>query len=871
MLNMDYSERGSEWRKWDLHLHSPSSYDYEDKSLSNENIIRTLKDNGISAAVITDHIYIDVKKIKKLIELGEKENILILPGIEFKSRCGGKASVHFIGILDNKDIKSNWERIKGELKLTKRDIEEANGCRSISTDIQKACNLIHELGGITTVHAGKKSNSLENISSKYIYKNFFKGKLLSKYIDILEIGKKKDIEDYIDIIFPNTGLIAPLIMASDNHNINDYKLKENCWIKADLTFEGLKQIIYEPEERVKIQENKPDYKNDYEVIDSITFFDDDFMDSEIKFNSNLVSIIGGKSTGKSTFLRSIVNAVNPNEAKKDKNWENLINPDVIVKWKSGRKNCFDGDHETKIKYIPQNFLNNQVIDMEDKDSFSNDLIKSILIEDEKYRLILDKITNINNHYENELHEKITNLFDIQNKIDYEFDFIRELGNQEDIKQEVDKLTLEYEKIQKSASIGEDDKKLQKTLISEMQKLDSKIWENEKNYGILQNAIEELENHISSKNHDLLDDLPIDIQEDINEEIYHSDMIRNQMIKNKIQNHVILNLDERESLNREHDELDYQLNSLDERINLSDYGKEVFNNLNDQKKKLDDLNNRKKTFETLKTSYEEILNNIFSSNAFFIKNLKNTINEFVFIDETEIFIAECGFRTKDFNNDIGKLLNNRKFSTFEKETGIDLYNFEADKDFNDNLRMIIEGILKESLIPKTGKKKSEILLKILSPYHFLNFNIVDEGDTLERMSPGKKSFIILKVLIKLDNSKWPILIDQPEDDLDANSVSKLLSQFLKDTKKDRQIIIVTHNPNLAVGADSEQIIVANQEGIDSKNASSRFEFMSGSIENTYKDENEECYLYCKGIKEHICDILEGGEESFKKRQAKYNIK
>ncbi len=83
-------------------------------------------------------------------------------------------------------------------------------------------------------------------------------------------------------------------------------------------------------------------------------------------------------------------------------------------------------------------------------------------------------------------------------------------------------------------------------------------------------------------------------------------------------------------------------------------------------------------------------------------------------------------------------------------------------------------------------------------------------------------------------------------------------FLEKKKRNRQIIIVSHNPNLVVGADSEQVIIANQHGSNSKNKSKRFEYISGSIENTYKDET--CYLYCRGIKQHICDILEGGKES-----------
>ena len=164
----------------------------------------------------------------------------------------------------------------------------------------------------------------------------------------------------------------------------------------------------------------------------------------------------------------------------------------------------------------------------------------------------------------------------------------------------------------------------------------------------------------------------------------------------------------------------------------------------------------------------------------------------------------------------------------------------------------------------------MILNLLQNWYFFKYNVEDDGDKLESMSPGKRSFILLKILIDLDNSKWPILIDQPEDDLDAKSVSKQLVKYLKEKKKERQIIIVSHNPNLVVGADSEQILVANQWGSNSQNKSNKFEYVMGSIENSFTKPDEECILYSKGIKEHVCDILEGGEEAFKKRQSKYDI-
>lgn len=58
--------RGSIWRKWDLHCHTPSSYDYRDKSVTNQQIIDTLKSNEIAVVAITDHHIIDVERIIEL-------------------------------------------------------------------------------------------------------------------------------------------------------------------------------------------------------------------------------------------------------------------------------------------------------------------------------------------------------------------------------------------------------------------------------------------------------------------------------------------------------------------------------------------------------------------------------------------------------------------------------------------------------------------------------------------------------------------------------------------------------------------------------------------------------------------------------------
>jgi hypothetical protein len=100
----------------------------------------------------------------------------------------------------------------------------------------------------------------------------------------------------------------------------------------------------------------------------------------------------------------------------------------------------------------------------------------------------------------------------------------------------------------------------------------------------------------------------------------------------------------------------------------------------------------------------------------------------------------------------------------------------------------------------------------------------------------------------------------------------LNNFIKRKKLDRQIIIVSHNANLVVSTDSEEVIVANQRGENKggENAKYRFEYVTGALENKFEDATQTGILYKKGIRNHVCEVLEGGEEAFKKREQKYAL-
>jgi ATPase subunit of ABC transporter with duplicated ATPase domains len=152
----------------------------------------------------------------------------------------------------------------------------------------------------------------------------------------------------------------------------------------------------------------------------------------------------------------------------------------------------------------------------------------------------------------------------------------------------------------------------------------------------------------------------------------------------------------------------------------------------------------------------------------------------------------------------------------------------------------------------------------------------EGDRIggfhdSSMTPGKQALFALTLILNESDDAWPLLIDQPEDDLDSRSVYDVLVRYLVSRKKERQILMVSHNANLVIGADSEQIVVANRHGIDRQNKDAQeFDYRTGSLEHSEKKKDTSIVLASCGIREHACELLDGGEEAFKKRRTKYKL-
>lgn len=138
-----------------------------------------------------------------------------------------------------------------------------------------------------------------------------------------------------------------------------------------------------------------------------------------------------------------------------------------------------------------------------------------------------------------------------------------------------------------------------------------------------------------------------------------------------------------------------------------------------------------------------------------------------------------------------------------------------------------------------------------------YGIQYDGTDVERLSPGTRGIVLLLLYLAIDtDDDRPLIIDQPEENLDPRSIFVELVERFRSAKQRRQIIIVTHNANLIVNTDADQVIVATC-GPHRPGQLPEIRYQSGGLEDL-------------AIRESVCDILEGGKEAFKERAKRLRV-
>tara|TARA_R110002049_G_scaffold224148_1_gene395856 strand:+ start:2586 stop:5180 length:2595 start_codon:yes stop_codon:yes gene_type:complete len=861
---MKKTEKGSEWRKWDLHFHTPTSYDYGDKSVTNQEIINKLSDNEISVVAITDHHTIDIVRITELQELGKAKGITVLPGIEFLSDARGKSPIHFIGIFsENCNLPYIWGQIENKTNILKIKGEGAK-INEVYCNLETTIELIKKLGGITTIHAGEKSNSVENITHSLPHGEAQKT-LIAKLVDFYELGKPEDKDGYINAVFPAIKKHIPMIICSDNHNIKKYNLKENCWIKADTTFEGLKQVIYEPKQRVRIQGLKPHEKAGYQVIDSVKISHSDFNSQIIHFNQNLSSIIGGRSTGKSILLGAIAKKLNCDKDVKAENedYTNFVNQvvaNIVVTWKDGKVN-----DNRDIEYFPQSYMYTLA---RNRNKELDNLIENIIKQDSSKNQLISNYETFSSENNTDITNKVNKIFQLQEDLIKRKNLLKEKGDKKGIETEIEKLTNELAELKNKSQISDEDLdnysklRTQKDSISKanqiLQEEISRI-ENLKEKFFINKEIEFELVSISEENRIIVkkkfEELKVKFQEEWEQEI---DKIQSN-------NSAVINLNEQtiESIIKN----PIYVKGLEAFQNNTQY-KQVESKLKVQKDKLADIIIIKKEVDKLKEQIESFKTLIKDAHREFLNKIE-AFKENLSVSRDKLKIKASAKLNKRGYKDLLYNSIHQKSNHGQKIVSVDL---ETNENYFSSVNQLFEKLLEKRVTLKGQNNHNSLCQKLMASNFFeVSYEIVYD-DIFNQMSEGKKAFVVLLLLLDFSSKDCPILIDQPEDDLDNRAIYKDLVKYLIKKKKERQIILVTHNPNIVVGADSELIIVANQNGNDSPNKSGiKFQYISGSLENTREyNDSIKITLDSQGIKQHVCEILEGGNEAFKKREKKYAI-
>lgn len=951
---MNDFQRGSEWRRWDLHIHTPFTRkndcftcctDFskpEEVKISEkwDNFFKSILDyignmddplKAIYAIGITD--YFSIENYKKVIANNDISSKipLILPNIELRilpAATETPINIHVIFdsalstyIIEDKFLsclKFRYNNIpysatKNSLIQLGRIIDHTitdDFCAEKKaleqyvvnlSDLQDLFNNNKELREKALIVISNKStdgasgvgNPSTNTDSsdltalrEEIYK--FADAIFSANPNDIEyfIGKKNGVSP--DDVKKKCGKLMCCIHGSDAHQNDKLFEPDNqryCWIKSDPTFNGLKQIIYEPEDRVCISDSKPQTKSPYQVIESITITDSDFQTEPIVFNDKLNCIIGGKSTGKSILLHNLACAIAPKQVKEkcevsmakgksDKSTKPITleidTSKLNVRWADG-----ESTNGQTIVYIPQTYLN-RLADSVEETTEIDKIIEKVLLDridsngiqlsvkkDELFSIVdLSKSLNTN---------KILEIIRIRCRIKDLANQITELGGKKPVEQELSKLRQERDALSKELNIKEDDIKkydgavanieVQKKLIDQFGK-----------------EIEKVENTIiiaqeSEHFAECSEETKLVIKTLVDSIITSANESWNNQKSN-----IILQLKKKLAEgNKSYYDSALIRDGLKETIESSNRVKELAERITKEDNKLKKIREKEKEKSEERVKIDALIAEVadsYISLRLAYEAFATYIKENIANDDSGLqYDVQILFRQNDF---LAKWSELYRAASPQNRSVINVDDFTAEKYTKELLSTIIKKALNDELATlKAGAEPEHALRNILDDWYNIKYIVKMGNDSIDVMSPGKKALVLLKLLIDLADSECPILIDQPEDDLDNRSIFEQLIPFIKSKKVNRQIIVVTHNANIVVGADAEEIIVANQDGIDSEKKLRRFEYRSGSIENdypVYKNDGtaENGILNKHGIQRHICDILEGGIKAFEKRKNKYNI-
>lgn len=924
---------GSIWRKWDLHIHTPESVTKSYGNSENvwEEYIADLESlpEDFKVLGINDYLFLDgYVRLKN-----EKENNnrlsnidLLLPvvefrikmfaGVEFRNTKRINLHVIFSNELQVNTIKSQFLQaleqsyavapgVSPELwsgSINHESLQDLGKAIKSSVPAEKLPDY-----GTDLIEGFNNLNLDEEKIFELLKKPYFKDKYLiaigKTEWDELQwtdgsIAEKKGIINKAHLVFTSAESVEKYIRAQkklSEQNVNDLlfdcsdahtfsrntDVKDrigNCfnWIKGDTTFEGLRQVVFERFERVRVQYENPQWNYPKPFFSEITIQETEiFGDGGVRFsakvlplNSNLVAIIGGRGTGKSLLLDAIAKTFNKirknNRAEKvaiasndfQIKYRKQDNTELVYKIQDVNSLDYLHIHQGEVK---------EIADPENPEKLDSE-IKSLLK--------LPSYDELQTEFPDSKIEKLINeIFDIKDWLKFKDDDgnmpnspefnKRRKKEKEDL---IGTITTDENKqlihkyIHNLNNISDTSKHILKAKTTSAALRDLQTAYNE-DIAALNVLIEEEEKKIPA----------IDFKS-------QTEVLKNLVKSKEIEIKVLKDTNAEIEKSFEEAGIKGDISTLLEQLEI--YQRDI-NILN---KKIEEAELRQNQLAQKLTKIGEIADIIESSQKSYISTIeskwqqlklgkedwneeqKDLISELLREIEIE---AEERFSPKVFYNLISDYLNLQKF----RQTQAQSRNERLLETFNVNDQVSFKRLLKdEKIVSVHGDNKiglTELLdsdyfvrdgsreflrLCLLSRFREKFWKVLSsskyKGKEIYQLSVGQRGTFYVCLKLATDPFLKPFVFDQPEDDLDNDFIMHHLVPIFRKIKKYRQVIIVTHNANLVVNADAEQVIIAVNED-------ETLNYSSGGIENL-------------AIRDQICNILEGGKDAFTKREQKYGF-
>lgn len=863
-------DRGSEWRKWDLHIHSPKTFlANEYSSCSVDDFVNGIEAKGIVAIGLTNYFHFADDELDEIRNKLETKGIIVFPSLEFRTQPPNKDNeeMHIHIIFSDKLLKSKIQGFLGRLKtvddkyckdLTSTDIEKT----SIAFDsLKKALDddkEIKHLEDYILVACPRGQGSYRPSGKDDGRGNNF-AIVIDKKTDAL-FGKKDDVEFFLKTDRYEGAVQKPVFLCSDAHN-KDSIGSGFTWIKSDITFEGLKQTLYEPVERVRIQERNPsDSKTERVVISHVTYKHASGTLDTVYFNRDLNSIIGIRGSGKSTLLKNLAQKIDPGQfAEKDKKAPYPLSG-FNVEWADGQKNSGTDKSPKSIFYVPQNYLSSLAYDDGDHINERDEFLTNLLKKNTRFANAVQSFESFGSKNKVKIEELIQKLLTADKTARETELLLKKQGSQTEIDEEVKKKNQQIKKYKDATGSGITDNEIKS--YSEAQKA---VADGNKAVDIL-NQDKEILTSLKKTGADIF----ISDQEFSLLSSARQDLIRKELTKTSKESLKTLitseleNIDKQiEALNKVIKEKSSVVKVLEEKIKkskaLDDLTKELAV-LQETQDKIKEFLAKLKKAQDSRTTAIDSLADVYAD----FEHQQDSIYKTIKFDEKFSFLKVeiiSKYNTQQIKTFVERNINTRDSdSTLKLESDIKvLFGDSPERLSKETAKKVVVGLIDGRVkIKVEATDVASVISQLLRNRYeidYLNSVKTQNGDCFKDMTGGQKAIALLELIFRFDDEKYPILIDQPEDDLDVGGVATDLVNFIKSEKKERQIIVVTHNASLVVCSDTEEVLVSDIKRISSGKYD--FTYGTGAIENPKR-------------RDDIIRVLEGGDTALRKRMLKLNL-